>query len=506
LDIHGVGDLLRSMGRRDLIISRSRSSGGPREYQFRSRLVAEVAYRMLTDEVRESLHRRVAHLLETGGGTDPEEIASHHERGGEPTRAVRHWVDATLRASARGDGPSVLRCSSRALELGAPPESLFALHVARCDALRFVGPRDTKDVEAALSAASTDAERARAWIEKAGLSSRTGDYVEATRAAGEAIAAARRAADDEVLALALGMSAQALVRTARLSAASEALSEARNRSAGAGPHLRAMVEWWSAELAGAVGDLGARRERFRTAARLFREAGDVRRAASMQANLADVDNRVGAYAEAEAELRSAIEGCRLVGNRVGEGYALVNLGYSLTRLGQSDAALSPILEAQAIARSSGSVHLGVVARLYELRARFKSMPSRDVALAGEELAASAEGRGLTALAVLALALAARARLVAGDHTEADARSGRALELLGDIGGVEEDENEVFLIRAKVLLTLGRKEEAADVLARARRRVEELSAKITDPELRERFRTDVPGHAELWKLVSPGVRG
>ncbi len=90
LGVAGALPLLTSLSRRDLLSSRSRSRAGAgaqgrsREYQFRSALVGAVAYRMLADDQRLELHRRLASYLGAAPDADPEELASHHELGGQP--------------------------------------------------------------------------------------------------------------------------------------------------------------------------------------------------------------------------------------------------------------------------------------------------------------------------------------------------------------------------------------------------------------------------------------
>jgi tetratricopeptide (TPR) repeat protein len=451
---------------------------------------------MLADEPRGLLHRRAAEILEGDLAADPEEIATHHDRGGDRAKAASRWLDATLRALHRGDGPSVLRCSDRAIELGAPTDGRFALHMARCDALRFLGRRDEGEVRSALDAASTDAERARALIERVGWLTRSGRGSEAVAAAEQAVSAARQAAGREVVVLALGSRAQALIGCAQLPAAGDALEEARALVVDESPHLRALVESWCAELSAVSGDLGERRDRIFAAALLFRQAGDVRRAAMAEQNLADVSNRIGAYAEAEAALGPAIESCRRVGYKSAEGYALANLGYSLTMLGRTDEALSVLESCAGVAGSARDTFLGVVVQLYRLRATIRVRSPLDVAREAEEVAGEAERIGLKAWAALALALSARARLAAEDPGGALALSTRAMALRDELGSLEEDEAEVFLTHAKVLAAAGHPLEADEALQRGRRRIEEIAEKIADPELRARFLRDVPAHREL----------
>ncbi len=137
MGVSGAAALLGSLGKRDLVSGRAKAGGGRgRQFQFRSTLVVDVAYGMLADEIRKDLHRRAALYLGRQPQAEDEEVGSHHERGGEPLAAAARYATAALGAAPRGDTPTVLRCSEKALALGAPSELRFALHMARADAPR----------------------------------------------------------------------------------------------------------------------------------------------------------------------------------------------------------------------------------------------------------------------------------------------------------------------------------------------------------------------------------
>jgi hypothetical protein len=121
----------------------------------------------------------------------------------------------------------------------------------------------------------------------------------------------------------------------------------------------------------------------------------------------------------------------------------------------------------------------------------------DLALAEAEAAAvDADIQGVVALEAMALATAAQAALIQGDAANALPSSTRALELRDRMGGMEEDEADLFLTHARVLTALGRDAEATATLERGRARVEELARLITDDNWRQRFLEDIPAHREL----------
>ncbi|MBI2897996.1 MAG: protein kinase [Deltaproteobacteria bacterium] len=497
LGVPEAREVLASLCQKEIMATRVRTRMGQRDYQFRSPLTAEVAYRMLPDELRGELHRRVGRYLDAAAESSPEEVASHFERGDLCPEAARRYAAAALAAARRGDGATVLRCSDRALALGAPSGQAFALRMARVDTLKFMDRRDALEgeIEASLESASTEAERARVLIERVNLLLRAGRSAEALEVSDHAVAVARSCGEPDVLALVLARRAATMAHFGSTSDIREVLSEATTLAEGATPLVAALAAAWRGETAGVLGDVAGRLEGYRSAARLFRECGDVRRAARAEANLADAFNRVGAYEEAETSLRSALAGCRRVGVRVMEGYALANLGYSLVMLERPEEALPVLEEASQVASETHNSRLAATVQVYQ---------SRALLCAGEALraldrareAAQAGGHQAHGVRASAFAVASRAALAAGDAAVALELSTRAVALRDEIGSVEEDEAEIFLAHVKSLAANGRPEDAARTLERGRQRVLEIAAGISDPEWRGLFLRRVAGHKDL----------
>ncbi|MBI2893195.1 MAG: protein kinase [Deltaproteobacteria bacterium] len=493
------GALLHSLTRREILASRVRDRGATaRDYQFRSSLVGEVAYRMLGDEARSAVHRRIAAHLSAGSGCDPEEVASHHDRGGQPEAAATRYAEAALATSRRGDTAAVMRCSDAALRLGPIRESAFALRMARSTALYFGGRRDEqeREIRAALDSSRSDAERACAQTELTGWLTVEGRLHEAEQAATAAVESARAAGDRERLALACASRVRPLWFAGNLAVLEEVVAEVAALAEGGSPRAAFAAAEARAHLAAARGDHGERLSCYGEAIGLLENAGDVRRLAAMRSDQADTYNRVGAYGEAEAALREAIEGCRRVGSHVAEGYARLNLGYALSMLGRDQEALTELAQAGVIAQAAREARLGVFARLYRTRVLLHHAPAGEVGDEAQSTAAAAKELGFAAVEALALSLEASARLAAGDHEEALAASDRAMQIRGEKGGVEEDEAELYVTHAEVLSAVGRKEEAAAVLSAGRERIEALARGIGDPELRRKFLELVPAHRRL----------
>ena len=495
---------MQSLVRKEFLVSRRRRFDSQREYRFSSSIVSRVAFGMLEPELRRDLHCAVANYLAGRIDTDSEEIAWHFEAGDDLDNAGLHYCDAALAASQHGDADTALRCSEKALALGQ--DLPHALRMARADAFRFRGDRDQQAMELALAleAARSDAERAHALTEQAVWLARTGRTEEALGAARESVIAARRANDPKALALARGWESAALGYAGQLVEAAEAVEEATQLAQHCGLHVEALAAEWSAQLAAALGDLGARREAYIDAVRLFTAAGDVRRAAGAESNLADVHNRFGSYRSAEGALRAAIDGCRRVGNRLMEGYAWTNLGYSLTMLDSIDAANAAFDEAELIAAVAQEARLGAATGVYRARASLKAARSLNadepsfcaVGAQAEQAAAIAHETGLPGVCALALTVAASAYLDAGKLAEAEKLARRAMALRDHLGSIEEDEAEIFVVLAAILEARGADEEAALVRSLGRQRLEEMANRIRSDRWRKHFLERVASHRQL----------
>ena len=492
---------LGSLARRGLLGARAVSADGTeREYRFKNALVAEVAYRMNSEEARRELHRAAATFLSTIAGADREELARHQELGGQPERAAKTYAEAAARAARRGDSKSVLRCGERAIALGLSGHAALELHLACADACAFLGRRDEqrRGIEAAIALADTPPLEARALTEKAGFLAAIGAHDEGLEVAELAVRTAREVGDEDVLATALARRSWLLLYSGKVAEAAEAISEASGMSARLAPETAAFVAVWRGQLVTAMGDLGKRKAAYEEGIARFREIGDLRRAASAECNLADTYNRVGAYEEAEAALREAVRSCQKVGNRVVEGYALCNLGYALAGQERWDEALETFDGALALAAEIGRPRLALAIRLYRARASLDAGRG-EVRSEARLIAEEARAELLPALEATALAVASRAALETNDVAAALTDAERAMALRDEIGAMEEDEAEVFLALSGALFASGRRDEAREVVARGAARLEYLAGRIADADWRARFLVEVPLNRRLIEL-------
>src|SRR6185295_6368647 len=76
---------------------------GEPDLAFRHALLRDGAYAMLTEADRALGHRIAGAWLEAHGESDPMVLAGHFERGGEPAKAVVHYLRAARQALAGND-------------------------------------------------------------------------------------------------------------------------------------------------------------------------------------------------------------------------------------------------------------------------------------------------------------------------------------------------------------------------------------------------------------------
>ncbi len=476
-----------------------------RMFRFQGQVMEEVAQGMLAPEQRRALHRRVAQHLareDHAGELAHEEIARHFEAGAMPEEAARHYALGALSAARAGDAATVLRCAERALDLGAAPEDLCALHCARAEALGLVGRRDEQRdaLEDALASAASVDERARVMGDLAAWYIEQGDHARALELARRAETQARAAGDDVALALALGRQVEVLAHAGELAEAEQLLLEAQALAATSAPAVRAQVAAWRGELAAAKGDLGERRLAAYDAVTAYAQAGDVARAASAAVGLAEVHLRFGLIAEAADELQVAIHDCRSAAHLRLEARAWALLGWALALLGRADEAHHALDEASRLSESLGDERLGLLARVHRLCVEHAHDDPHARASDGEAAAALAATLGEHALQVLALARASQAWLAAG-HGARAVRAAEDALAARDAGGATDDDVEVFLALAEALDAVGEPVRSDEVRAAGLARVEALAARIDDPLWRQGFLDDGPGHRRL-RLESP----
>lgn len=113
---HDIGHALRQLQEAEMISMRTESRlPGEEEYVFRSVLIRESAYGLLTEEDRRVGHRRAAEYLDHAGEDDALALAEHFEKGQLPIKAALYFLKAGLRSFECNDLEETLRRARRGL-------------------------------------------------------------------------------------------------------------------------------------------------------------------------------------------------------------------------------------------------------------------------------------------------------------------------------------------------------------------------------------------------------
>jgi tetratricopeptide (TPR) repeat protein len=249
----------------------------------------------------------------------------------------------------------------------------------------------------------------------------------------------------------------------------------------------------------AQGDYSGWIDQYRAAVARFEEVGDLRSACQQIANLAYGLIVVGAYGEAERELRRLIQTAERLNLTIAAVHARQNLGLALGYLGALD-------EARAVeAETIGAYEKQGVRRMQGLSCAYLAWLD---ALAGSLDRAEEEARAAvdvlaaipaclaTALGVLAMVLVQRGAPEALDAAE------RGIAILHELGSIDDGEAWLRLAWADALAAAGRADDARTAILEARDYVLRVAGKIGDEARRESFLCRVPENARILALAGP----
>ncbi len=250
--------------------------------------------------------------------------------------------------------------------------------------------------------------------------------------------------------------------------------------------------------ASAAGDLGRCLSGLESALQAFEQAGDLRNALSVRANLGYVYSELGDFQRAEAALRQALGAADRMGLHDVTAAVLHNLGRVLGLRGEL--AEADQLERRAVDEfgRQGDPRLQGAARTYLAEIL---IAAGDYAGAEREAAAAIETLAVApSLQVAALGVSSRARLGRGDVEGAVEAGQGAHDALGRLGEIEEGESMVRLAFAEALDQSGRRDDARRALAVAHQRLLERADRIEEPAWRHRFLHAVPVNARILALA------
>jgi len=502
-----VSDAIDRLAARELFArAATPEGGGHAEFTFAHALVREAAYAMLTEDDRALGHRLAGAWLEQAGAGDAMALAEHFRRGGEPARAVRWYERAADQALRANDLSAAIERAEMGMDSGATGEAAGHLRAIQAEGHVWRGELDAAE-KRALEAAAVLPAGSAAWLRaeaQAILAASKHGRLDVVEREVRLVGDAPREADPAALnarVISLSWGANSLVFGGRTEAADALLlriAELAGDLARLDPQAAGLVHQVRAARASAAGDLGRCLSGLESALLAFEQAGDLRNALSVRANLGYLYTELGDYQRAEAALRQAQGASDRMGLHDVTAAVLHNLGRVLGLRGEL--AEAEQLERRAVDEfgRQGDPRLQGAARTYLAEILISAGD-----YAGAEREATAAIDELTvapSLQVAALGASARARLGRGDAEGALTIARAAHDALERMGEIDEGESTVRLAFAEALEQSGHHEDARRALAVAHQRLLARAERIEEPAWRNRFLHAVPVNARILALA------
>jgi tetratricopeptide (TPR) repeat protein len=493
-------DALESLVAEDVLVRDTRASDV--RYAFKSRLLQEVAYGMLTAEDRALAHHLAAEQIASRGGTAAL-VAEHWTRAKRADRAAESFAIAARDALAASDVAGAATFADRGLasapDVVTRADLLASLAEARLWRGDPAGGRIAADEARSLAAPGSLAEASALSVLLTAVA-RLGDVDALEAIASDAVLVQIKPETAPVMAHALARGGMNLLFLGRFGPGTALLTQLKEL-AEAVPEPAVQARWLQAQAVRAhyEGDLVLHVRFAEQALALLDALGDRRTAAVLRTNVGDALRSLGKLSDAEIALRDALETSRTLGIGSVEGPVRANLGSTLGRLGRFDEAI-PLLESvEREFANAGDRRLAASAGMYlaEVRLDAGQLDAADRAIA-KALEHSDAG---TPLRPPALALYARIALARRHPDEALALAEQAMQELTAIGHVEDDEVGVHRSLVEVLAARGEIDRARDAARAGRDRLMELATKIHDDDYRAAFLRDVPAHRALLRMAN-----
>ncbi|HEV8339344.1 MAG TPA: adenylate/guanylate cyclase domain-containing protein [bacterium] len=512
--------MLRPLQPRGFVDPQPESSfEGDTEWSFHHTLLRDVTYESVLRRERTALHKAAAGWLEEqarrAGRLDEFAglLGEHAERAGEMSGAADWYLQAGERAKGRGASAEARKFFDRALELLPPidKERRWRALTGRAEALGILGEPDEEraDVAALLSLAeelNDDNRLAEAYFRQAVYASAMADFRASLRAAEQAVAAARRAANPvmEVRALAVKLGAQ--TRSGDMSGAEQTTEEALARAHAVGDEAALVFAMGRAALFyGDSGDYGRGQELVSQTVELAHRLGNREREARGLGNLGYGFAILGMYKQARATLERALQLDEAVGNRRGRAYDLQNLGLVYFRSGDTRAARRVLEQSLQDFTAVGDAFGRAASFQYLALVMEHTGDSSGAARRFDEAKNVFTERGSIAFAMDAVAGLARCALSQGRLEEARRFVTELWSYLSENGpkGLEQA-TLAYLTCVDILDALGQSEGARTALEAGYRELSARAERISNAEWRKSFLENVPENrtiVEMWEQAN-----
>jgi eukaryotic-like serine/threonine-protein kinase len=479
-------------------LSGSRYAGQP-EYELSHRLMASVAYDMLSDDAKRAAHASVAVWLQSVGERQAAVVARHAEAGGGGAAAAALWCRAAEQALEAHDMTAAITLAEHAIGSGASGVWLgrARLVMAKVHETRSEPEQAERQARTAMQELPPDTEQRYEAIRCIAITAfrlERAEHLEPLAAElFQALPTGGVAAGQAAVTTA--MSLLLLNRDslgARLLEALDACPQFESV-----PAIAARIASARAAFTRRSRDLLGQLHHYETCARLLALDADERSTCTAANNLGVSLRYLGQLDQARVVLEQALASA----DRIGATVMAASLHYNLAAVALQQGALSDAIThaRQSVdASSQGRVpRIECLSRAHLARALLESGKLEDAeveaAQAVETKIAPSSARAY-ACSVLARVLAARDRVA-----EADAASAEAMALQDPEGPIEEGDLMIPLTRAEVLWRLGRADEARATVAEAIRTLEQTAALITEPAARSAYLTALTEHPRLYAL-------
>lgn len=474
------------------------------EWFFRQTLVRDGAYGMLTESDRALAHRLAGTWLESAGEPDAAVLASHYVLGGERERASRSLLRAAQDALAAGDTARALE-HARAAARDARGEALGRARLLETESHTW--RHESREAEAPARAAaeifpagSIEWATAMRFLTMSLVSQ--GKFADVERSARLLLATPPLPGAEVERVQMLARVAQGCVLASHNALAREILEQAERELRATQTHddvTAGAIRSARAFVALGVADAGTIIEELSEAIACAGRIGAERWAANDLPNLAFIKSLIGLYEEAERDARRALQIAERLGAQRIINSAHNNLGLILHGLGRLDEAREVETRALDGIGKMGDRRLTGAAHLYLARIE-RTAKALDRALAHVDAALESFG-GLRGAEHQALAEKTRILLDLGrtqDALAAGEATMRSMEHVEEmvISGCEA----ARLAHALALHAAGRTDDARRAIADARDKLLARASGIRNPAWKRSYLDRVPDHRTTLTLA------
>jgi len=322
-------------------------------WRFRHVLMRDAAYALLTDEERGSAHAAAARFLEAAGDSAAV-VASHYQRGGEPERAVPHFIVAAeqaFRSNAMSDAVALVNAGLAAGASGRARGELQGIAAPACFYL-WDFPRCWDAASEAVALLPPEhGKRAQGFAWRACVAMQMNKVEEVAPELGELLAARPGEADLVEFSVALGCTVVAYSPMGRRAEAARLVARLAELDAEWGsrvPMVRAAYRHGQVRFSQMLGDdVDAAWHLASWEARVYEESG-LRLWPFAAMEIGDCARRLGPAQEAIAALRPVVARAQVEPQPVARAYAEQHLA---TLLAEESAAAADQDEARRLALS-----------------------------------------------------------------------------------------------------------------------------------------------------------